>query len=577
LRLIEALSILRQTPAESGPAPFRVHLACGFTPLDLKTFLAAHTIQCLQGRPVEVGTGLYGDLTGNLERLQTGSHDALAVVVEWADLDPRLGLRSAGGWRSSALNDIVHTAQQQLEGIRTQIARIAALVPVAICLPTLPLPPIAHTSREQADTLLSALRSAAEAAALAMIGIPGCRVVSRQQLDLESPPASRLDVRAELTTGFPYLREHADLLGRFLARLIAPPVPRKGLITDLDDTLWLGILGEVGPSGIGWTLEKHAQIHGLYQQFLQSIADAGVLVAVATKNDPALVRSTFQQSGFLVSPEVLAPIEAGWGPKSESVARILEAWNIAPDAVVFVDDSSLEIGEVQAAWPTMDCRQFLKHDPAAVWRLLLDLRDLFGRNSVSEEDRLRASSLRQRTGSQPAMPAGNGTSEEFLQHLEAVVSFDGSVIQPDGRALELINKTNQFNLNGQRVQEAEWQRFLQAPGTFLLVVSYQDRFGPLGRIAVLAGRQEQDCIRVSHWVMSCRAFSRRIEHACLARLFETTEADQLRFDYVPTPRNGPLRDFLTEIAGAAPEAELVLTRQHFREACPKLFHRVESA
>ena len=54
----------------------------------------------------------------------------------------------------------------------------------------------------------------------------------------------------------------------------------------------------------------------------------------------------------------------------------------------------------------------------------------------------------------------------------------------DRRAFELVNKTNQFNLNGRRFQPADWAAALARPGAWLAVVSYQDRFGALGKIAV---------------------------------------------------------------------------------------------
>ena len=71
---------------------------------------------------------------------------------------------------------------------------------------------------------------------------------------------------------------------------------------------------------------------------------------------------------------------------------------------------------------------------------------------------------------------------------------------------------------------ADWHKLLAAPGAVLAAVSYEDKFGPLGTIAVLAGRVEGDCLHVDTWVMSCRAFARRIEHQTLKMLFDSTGA-----------------------------------------------------
>ena len=135
------------------------------------------------------------------------------------------------------------------------------------------------------------------------------------------------------------------------------------------------------------------------------------------------------------------------------------------------------------------------------------LRDLFGKPVLTEEDRLRQASLRSRAELEES--SESGVSPDFLAALHGVVTLDSRPDSADRRPVELINKTNQFNLNGRRLAEGEWQRLLAAPNTVLTVVSYRDKFGPLGKIAVLVGSRSDATVRVSHWVMSCRAFSKR--------------------------------------------------------------------
>jgi predicted enzyme involved in methoxymalonyl-ACP biosynthesis len=98
-------------------------------------------------------------------------------------------------------------------------------------------------------------------------------------LDEISAVRQRFDVKSEMLTGFPYSLAHLEIMGKTLAWLIQPPEPRKGLITDLDDTLWQGIPGEVGAEGVFWDLEHEAQMRGLYQQTLGSLAESETLIA----------------------------------------------------------------------------------------------------------------------------------------------------------------------------------------------------------------------------------------------------------------------------------------------------------
>ena len=158
MKLAEALRLVNvQVPED--PQSFHVFLACGFTPLHLKTFLAAHLIRRVKNRPVLVETGLYGSLAGNLEKVTSHSPDSMAVVIEWADLDPRLGYRSSNGWRSGQTLDILKTVSLRLDQLSTGIRAVAQRMTVAVALPTLPLPPCFRAPVAWGDTAAFAAAS----------------------------------------------------------------------------------------------------------------------------------------------------------------------------------------------------------------------------------------------------------------------------------------------------------------------------------------------------------------------------------------------------------------------------------
>jgi len=575
MKLLDALSLAQQAP--SGAAPFRALLACGFTPLHLQTFLAGHLQLRLPAQRVEIQTGLFGDLAGALAGIARGGCDAAAVVIEWADLDARLGLRSLGGWRPSMLPDIVRAVRERLDHLRASLDATGGRLPIAVAMPTLPLPPIATTAAWHASSFELELRAAVADFSVEVAMLPLVRIVSGQELDRLSAPSKRLDVRSELDAGHPYTLAHAEATAGLLALLLAPSPTKKGLIVDLDGTLWRGIVGDDGPGGVRWDLDGHAQTHGLLQQVVRSLADQGVLVAIASKNERAVVEEALARSDLLVDPAQIFPIEAHWGPKSESVRRILTAWNIGADSVVFIDDSPMELAEVRAAFPDVECLRFSGDpgDVGAAAALLERLRALFGRDTLTAEDTLRVASLR---GAADAEREGTLTSPEtFLQGLEAVLDVDLHKLPPDPRALELVNKTNQWNLNGRRETEADWRVRLDDADTFVLVASYRDKYGPLGKIAVMRGRRRGRALAIDTWVMSCRAFARRIEHRCVEQLFQRFDADEIVFDYAPTDRNAPLREHLAALLGDAPHPGLRLARSRFLSICPPLYHTASEA
>jgi hypothetical protein len=86
----------------------------------------------------------------------------------------------------------------------------------------------------------------------------------------------------------------------------------------------------------------------------------------------------------------------------------------------------------------------------------------------------------------------------------------------------------------------------------------------------IAGRK----LHVSAWVMSCRAFSRRVEHQCLKFLFEKLEAEEIIFDFEATPRNGPIQDFFAEWLEGPPGPTLSVRKACFEAKAPTLFHRI---
>ena len=585
MKLAEALKIVQSVSLQAPP--LQVALLCGFTPLHLETFVRAELCKGFPGRSPLLQTGLYDDLIGNIERVADVS--AAVVAIEWADLDPRLGLRRAGGWEPSQLPDILREASQRCERLDKSVAAAARNFPIVVSFPTLPLPPVAFTPLSRDSEFTAELCSRVGLLNAALSHVPGLRIVNPQRLGALSP-SRRLDVNSDLSTGFPYTLAHASALAQVLAELVLNRPPKKGLITDLDDTLWRGILGEVGVQGVSWDLDNHSQIHALYQQLLHSLASSGTLIAVASKNERSLVEQAFAVRQPILRASDVFPFEVHWSAKSESVQRILSAWNISAADVVCVDDTAMDLAEIKAAHPEAKCLLFPRDNPQAAYELLERLRDLFGKAKISEEDGLRAASLRanaelqQERESSPSMDAG-----DFVRHLEGKLTLSSQKQPFDSRSLELVNKTNQFNLNGRRFEEAEWRNWLSAPDTVLVTASYRDKYGPLGKIAVIAGdlsnaNQASSAnggsslkrkLYIRTWVMSCRAFSRLIEYECLRWLFERLDVEELEFDFLPTARNPPLQNFLQMVLGTPPEPRSRLTRSQFMQNCPASGHSIE--
>lgn len=572
LRLAEALTLIAR-PAAGDAAPRVIYVACGFTPLHLATFLNAYLTRARPGRPVKVETGLYGDPAGNLERLPDTSPGPAVVALEWPDFDGRLSLRDSRGVAPDDRDELVRNAARQARRIGDAVESAAEGRVIAVALPTLPIPPFSTVPGWRSGPFDAGLTRVVAELGDRLASLENVRLLNRDRLDLASPLAGRHDARAELRSGIPHTLTHASILAQMLARLIDPPAPKKGIITDLDGTLWAGILGDDGPDGVSWDPEHRSRPHALYQATLDALARSGVLVAIASKNDPAAVAQAFRRADLGLGVERVFPVEANWGPKSASVARILKAWNVGAADVVFVDDSPLERAEVEAAFPALPCLAF-PDDDAGVLALIETLRDLCGKAEVREEDALRLASIRAANALE--IPASNPDHyDAFLRDAGARLTFDFDPAAADPRALELVNKTNQFHLNGRRIDDSEWAALATEEGRFLVVASYEDRYGRLGKVAVIGGRVDGDVATVDLLALSCRAFSRRVEHQCLRQVFDHWGLSAVVLDFAETPKNGPIRDFLRSITGGPPAGPVRVERPTFDAACPALHHRIQ--
>src|SRR5262245_29443031 len=311
MKLVEALKIISKNPEPSAQV-LNVALICGFTPLHLRSFLHADLQLRFPERRIAVSTGTYGDIAGSLQTLPGADIEAVAVVLEWEDLDRRLGIRQLGGWGPTSLQNINEQSSLRLSKLKLLLKDLATSVPVIVCLPTLPLPPLFFNSGWQANVWDLNLRAELFAFSADLAQSQRVRLVSEQRLMQLSPPAGRLDVKSEWLAGFPYSTHHASAVAELLAKLTLNPLPKKGLIKDLDNTLWSGIIGEAGVTEISWDLDHHSQGNGLYQQFLKTLSEEGVLIGVASKNDPGIIDELSKRDDLVLPLDRVFPFEVSW-------------------------------------------------------------------------------------------------------------------------------------------------------------------------------------------------------------------------------------------------------------------------
>lgn len=361
-------------------------------------------------------------------------------------------------------------------------------------------------------------------------------------------------------------------LARAIARAVGGLlVPRhKVLVTDLDGTLWGGILGEEGIDGIATGEGRQARPFARYQRFLKQLRASGVILAIASKNDEAHVREAFavRARDLAIGWDEFAVAKVNWREKSAGLQEMADELGLGLDSFVFVDDSSVECAAIRHALPMVTVIPAPPDITDLPERILASR--AFDALVISGEDRTRADQYRtERTRREATVQAAN--VESFLASLDLKVALSPFGPANAERIHQLLLKTNQFHLTLERPAPGALADRL-AGGSEIYSVHLIDRFGDYGIIGVVELAAQPPAMRIRNLALSCRALGRRVEEAILAFAAERARAkgcSRLEASYVSGPRNHLIADALRQL-GFQPGAEnesgrayaLVITASH---------------
>ncbi|WP_373503608.1 HAD-IIIC family phosphatase, partial [Aestuariivirga sp.] len=226
--------------------------------------------------------------------------------------------------------------------------------------------------------------------------------------------------------------------------------------------------------------------------------------------------------------------------KATNLEAIAKALNIGLDALVLLDDNPAERAQVRKALPMVRVPEV--PDDAAWFAWTLEAGGWFEAVTFSAEDADRVKMQAQDVRRAELM-SGARDLTDYLRSLGMTISFRPFDAQGRQRIVQLINKTNQFNLTTRRYTEAQVSEMEAAPSVLTLQVRLTDRFGDLGMIAVIIGRshpEHSSVLELDSWLMSCRVLGRQVEAATLsviaARAKEMGIASLLG-TYIPTDKN----------------------------------------
>lgn len=315
---------------------------------------------------------------------------------------------------------------------------------------------------------------------------------------------------------------------------------KKVLAVDLDNTLWQGVIGEDGIDNIRLGPGDPAgEAHQELQRYLLELKQRGIVLAVCSKNNPEDARLPFEKHPHTVlRVDDFAMFEASWDDKAQSLRKISGTLSLGLDSFVFLDDSPTEREWIRSQLP-----QVAVIEPGTSvfdYAHALERGRLFFALSLSKEDLQRAQQYRVQA-QRESLRHNAESLEDFLSGLQLHASFDAVNPANLARVVQLINKTNQYNLTTRRFTEAEVVRLANDPRNWASAFRLSDRFGDYGQVGViLCEETEPQVWEVNTWLLSCRALGRQMERFmfnCLLDAAVTRGIRSIRGVYRPTAKN----------------------------------------
>ena len=318
---------------------------------------------------------------------------------------------------------------------------------------------------------------------------------------------------------------------------------KKCLVLDLDNTLWGGVIGEDGLTGIKLGADYPGSAFVEFQKYVLGLHERGVILAVASKNNPTDADEVFDQHQFMVlRSSHFSEMQVNWQPKSVSVAKIAEQLNLGLEHIVFVDDNPVECEQVREVLPMVTVIQLPEEPEHYVAALARD--GWFDSLTISAEDRRRGELYRQRDEAE-TLRAATANLEDFYRELRMELLIAPVADSSLARAAQLSQKTNQLTVTTRRYSDADLLQAATRPDWVVRTIAVRDRFGDNGIVGLMMAKHSGSVLEIDTFLLSCRVVGRTVETAMLAYLCDEARrrgASSLIGTIISTPKNVPVRD-----------------------------------
>lgn len=345
----------------------------------------------------------------------------------------------------------------------------------------------------------------------------------------------------------PYTREFFAFVSREIKSVLSGLYghARKLIICDLDNTLWGGTIGDDGMDNIKLGgIDPIGESFKAFQLQLKRLSNRGVLLAVSSKNTESVALEMMENHPEMVlRKKDFAALRINWRDKAESVLEIVQELNLGMQSVVFLDDNPTERERIRQVFPEVyvpDLPEDFTQYPVFIHQL-----DCFETSAITVEDRSRVDWFNQEKEREAKRKVA-GSLEEWLNSLELKVTVHKLNENLLPRVVQLLNKTNQFNMATRRFTQEDFWSWSQQSDHHVFVYKVEDKFGDAGYTGVTSVSIDTDSqIEIHDFVMSCRVMGKGIEEAMLYCMATINSFGKIKARYMETSKNKPFYDFIS--------------------------------
>jgi FkbH-like protein len=356
------------------------------------------------------------------------------------------------------------------------------------------------------------------------------------------------------------------IINQFLERIYKPS--KKVIILDCDNTLWGGVVGELGCHNIILGEENEGKAYVDFQKSLKRLKNEGVILCVASKNNYQDVIEVFKKNkNMVLSKEDITLFKVNWKNKSDNIFEISKELNLGIESFTFFDDNPIERDQVQKNLKTIEVIN--PDGDVSNWATqILDSTNLCKIN-FSEEDKNKTKHYHNILKFKDEQ-SRNSNEKNFLMNIGLKAKLINFSSENKIRALQLIQKTNQFNLNTKRYDEKELQYFSEERKNKIYLFSLKDKYGDHGIVGLTMLRQKKEKMFIENFLISCRVLGRYLDSWMMKKIFTYAKKSKCQTvigKYTKSNKNDLVKDFYTLFGFKKSKPKIILNKKEIFYIC----------